>query len=115
MLTLVGSLAETPRGSPPTHPLIGGEQGLGLVGAGAGSGLARPSLHKALSGSAGSGPALQQRLEESGGEDLGGCHGHLCEQPGTCSPRQVTFPKAAAAYQKQVCAKRAWRMTGCRG
>ena len=112
-LTLVGSLAATPRGSPSYHPLIGSERRLGLVGGGAGSGPGRPSRHKALSAVLAV-VQLQQQLEESEESDPEVAMG-VCEQLGDLFSKAGDFPKAAAAYQKQVCAKRAWKRAGAMG
>lgn len=57
---------------------------------------------------------LQQRLEESEESDPEVAMG-ICEQLGDLFSKAGDFPKAAAAYQKQVCARRAWRMTGAAG
>ena len=57
---------------------------------------------------------LQQRLEESEESDPEVAMG-ICEQLGDLFSKAGDFPKAAAAYQKQVCAKRAWRMAGATG
>lgn len=45
---------------------------------------------------------LQQRLEESEGSDPQGAMG-ICEQLGDLFSKAGDFPKAAEAYQKQVC------------
>lgn len=57
---------------------------------------------------------LQQRLEESEESDPEVAMG-ICEQLGDLFSKAGDFPKAAAAYQKQVCAKRAWQMAGATG
>lgn len=57
---------------------------------------------------------LQQQLEESEESDPEVAMG-VCEQLGDLFSKAGDFPKAAAAYQKQVCAKRAWQMAGVTG
>lgn len=50
---------------------------------------------------------LQQRLEESEASDPQGAMG-ICEQLGDLFSKAGDFPKAAKAYQKQVCTAAEW-------